>query len=153
LAGDGPGVLQAGESDVARVYAEGAGDVGDRLVRGEPGLLDDEVDVIAAPLGLVEGDLLDDEVLVARLERAGDRGDVRGQVRPRLRAGGEEGGGAGAARGAAGAGGAGGVRTVHARGGLGGRGRRRVAAPTLVARHAAHGESRSMRQPPSGSRV
>src|SRR5690606_31809978 len=63
LARDRAGVLQAGEPDVPGVHAEGAGDVGHGLVRGEPGLLDDEVDVIASPLGGVEGDLFDDEVL------------------------------------------------------------------------------------------
>jgi phosphopantetheine adenylyltransferase len=50
----------------------------DHLHRGHAALLDEEIEVLALAAGVVGGDLIDEEVLGALLERAADGGQVRG---------------------------------------------------------------------------
>ena len=81
LAGDGLGILHPGEADVlARDVQLGAMRLTTSKVR-LAGLLDLAVDVLALAGGLVERDLLDEEVFGTVLDVAADAGEVRGEIR------------------------------------------------------------------------
>ena len=60
-----------------------AGDLVAHLDGAQAAFFDVEVDVVARAGGFVEGDLVDQEVLVVLLDDAADAGDVAGQVHGR----------------------------------------------------------------------
>ncbi len=80
LAGDGAFVLEPGVADGVGRNAEVASQLVAHLDGAQAALLDIKIDVVARALGLVERDLVDEEVLVALFDHAADAGDVAGQI-------------------------------------------------------------------------
>lgn len=73
LSADPARVLHTGKSHVARLHAQRPGHVADHPPRGQPVLLDANVEVIAVAAGLVRRYLVDREVLVPALDRGRQR--------------------------------------------------------------------------------